>query len=359
MLLQSRLLAETVQFAATDAVLVLNSAADPFVSVLQQRLQGGRLLLAEDNIATLKMVASSARVPSVRTLPFHDYILQSEGESVDVAVMNLLYQPSNAWMLYGLRAAFHALKPGGRLYIVGAKERGVLTMARHMERLFGNKETLVISKGQRVILSRKLVREVAVQVGGEEERAEKGDEDGMLHVFADSKLDEGTELLLATLQIQPTDVALDLGCGAGYIGLHIAHVATQGAVTMVDVSLAAVAASQEAVRRSGLTNIVVLPSDGIEAVSEQRFDLVATNPPFHQGGIQTTETAERFIREAAIVLRPEGRFYLVANRFLKYETTLQSCFRHVTEVAGNTRYKVLQATSPSEKRMVAEKKAQK
>ena len=57
----------------------------------------------------------------------------------------------------------------------------------------------------------------------------------------------------------------------------------------------------------------------------------------------STEIAERFIREASHVLRPGGRFYLVANRFLKYEPTLRAHFKKVEEVAGNPRFKVLRA----------------
>jgi 16S rRNA (guanine1207-N2)-methyltransferase len=89
-----------------------------------------------------------------------------------------------------------------------------------------------------------------------------------------------------------------------------------------------------------------LPSDGAQSVLEQRFDLVVTNPPFHHGGIQTTAIAEHFIRQAAQVLRPGGRFYLVANRFLKYEPVLHAHFNTVEEVGGNTRFKVVRALLP-------------
>ena len=58
-------------------------------------------------------------------------------------------------MIYGLQVAAYALKPGGRLYVVGAKDRGVLSIAKRMQSLFGNLETLVISKGQRVVCSHK------------------------------------------------------------------------------------------------------------------------------------------------------------------------------------------------------------
>src|SRR5205823_8272771 len=90
-------------------------------------------------------------------------------------------------------------------------------------------------------------------------------------VFAQGKLDEGTRLLIEALQVQPADEALDIGCGAGYLGLHIARQASQGHVTMVDASLATVALAQRNIADSGLPNIDVLPSDGAHAVLSQRF----------------------------------------------------------------------------------------
>lgn len=328
-MLQSCLLCDTVQLAANDTVLVLNSAADPFVTFARQQLRSGEVILAEDNITTLPPYA---KVANIRHVAFHDYILHSSTTSVDVAVLNLLYQPSKAWVLYGLQVAAFALKQGGRLYVTGAKDRGILSIGKHMQELFGHAETLVISKGHRVLCSR--LSHLATR-------------EGVIHqaptLFADSKLDEGTRLLLEAMEVRVTDEALDIGCGAGFVGLHIARLAQKGQVTMVDASLAAVATSQQAVEESGLTHIQVLPSNGTQAVQTQRFDLVATNPPFHQGGIQTIEIAESFIRGAAQVLRPQGRFYLVANRFLKYEPTLKANFKQVEEVSGTTRFKVLRA----------------
>ncbi len=331
-MLHSSLLYDSVQFAAEDHILVLNSAADPFVSLASRRLTTGQLLLAEDNIAVLGTLPQSSPA-RVQHVAYHDYILHHPPATMDTAVMNIIYQPANSWMLYGLQVAAFALKPLGRLYLSGPKDRGIVTMAKRMKEVFGNVETLTISKGQRVLCSRKRegfsVDPAAIVP---------------LRVFAESKLDEGTRHLLDVIEVRATDQALDLGCGAGFIGLHIARLASSGQVTMVDASLAAVAAAQQSVQQQGLTNVRVLPSNGAQAVFEQRFSLVATNPPFHQGGIQTLQIAERFIREAAQVLAPGGRFYLVANRFLKYEPTLNACFKHVQEVGGDTRYKVLLAT---------------
>ncbi len=333
MLLQSCLLCDTVQLAAHNSVLILNSAADNFVRQVVQNENIEMLLLAEDNIAAARAVERSSlnRKTALQHTAFHNYLSHHQPGTIDVAVMNLLYQPGTAWVVHGLQIAAYALRLGGLLYVTGAKDRGILSTAKRMQTIFGNVETLQISKGQRVVCARKLTdRPLAEPIQD-------------VAVFASSKLDEGTRHLLAALEVYTTDKALDIGCGAGFLGLHIARLATRGSVTMIDVSLAAVAVAQRAAEQSGLTNVHVLPSDGTEAVRDQRFDLVVTNPPFHQGGIQTLEIAERFIREAAQVLQPQGRFYLVANRFLKYEPTLQAHFKRVQEVSGDTRYKVMRA----------------
>ena len=373
-MLQSRLLADTVQLAPAQHVLFLNSAANPFVTTTVRHLSTGVIILAEDNIAALHTAVKEARggassttaTDNLRYVAFHEYTQHESAATMDVAIMDLLYQPNNAWMIHGLALAAYALKAGGRLYVVGAKERGILTMAKRMQAIFSNVETLAISKGHRVVSSRasnhqrnrffaalRMTEQAALRMTEQNEQQPENRLEDMLSneaIFAQGKLDEGTSLLVEVLgmplAVQPADEALDIGCGAGYLGLQIARLASQGRVTMVDASLLTVAVAQRTIDTTGLTNIRVLPSDGTQAVLEQRFDLVVTNPPFHHGGIQTTTIAERFIREAAQILRPHGRFYLVANRFLKYEPVLHSYFKMVEEVGGNTRFKVLRATLP-------------
>lgn len=334
-MLQS-LLTQIVRCAVDEHTLVLNSAADSCVPLLAQQLSAGELLLAEDNVAACEQARTAIQrqgktYTRLRHVPFHEYLMHEAPATMDVAVMNILYQPSNAWIYYGVRLAAYALKSGGRLYIEGAKNRGILSLGKRVREMFGNLETLEISKGQRVICARK--SELNVQEIGAPDLAP----------FAAGRMDEGTRLLLEALEVRVTDIALDPGCGAGFIGAFIAERAPRGHATLLDASLASVAAARRLLEERGLTNAQALASDGLQAVREQRFDLIATNPPFHVGGIQTTAIAERFIREAAQVLRPRGRFYLVANRFLKYEPALRSCFGTVEEVSGNTRFKVLRA----------------
>src|SRR6266702_72713 len=332
-MLHSSLLHETVQLSINDRVLILNSAADPFVLEAPQRLSAGELILAEDNLASLQqfnnLVGADVSRPSpimnvntkiqqslgadlscpppiyrpqlrVRHIPFHEYTLHEAPATIDVAILNILYQPSNTWMIYGIQVASYALKPGGHLYVVGAKDRGVLSIAKRMQSLFGNLETLVISKGQRVVCSHvennsldlhsqeglphtnatsDAQNVVAPLAGARPHTNATSDTQNVVAplagarltnpipdllptTFAEGKLDEGTRLLVDALEVHATDIALDIGCGAGYLGMHIAHVASKGHVTMVDASLVAVDAARNMGERSGMTNVQVLASDG-------------------------------------------------------------------------------------------------
>ena len=160
MTLQPHLLNDTIQISPEDHILMLNSASDPYVPVAAQQLTTGTITLAEDNIASLhEAEQQSLLFHNLRHIPFHEYTLKEPPATMDIAIMNLLYQPAKAWMIYAIQLAAYALKPGARLYVIGAKDRGILSIAKQMEEIFGNVETLLISKGHRVISSRK--KEVA------------------------------------------------------------------------------------------------------------------------------------------------------------------------------------------------------
>src|SRR5207244_8405264 len=69
-MLHSSLLHTNVKLAIDDRVLILNSAADPFVLEAPQRLSAGELILAEDNLASLQQFnkfvgANVSRLPPI------------------------------------------------------------------------------------------------------------------------------------------------------------------------------------------------------------------------------------------------------------------------------------------------------
>jgi 16S rRNA (guanine1207-N2)-methyltransferase len=78
---------------------------------------------------------------------------------------------------------------------------------------------------------------------------------------------------------------------------------------------------------------------------DRRFDVVITNPPFHQGVGVDYEVACQFVRDATRVLRPGGRLFLVANRFLRYGDLIREVFGNVDTAHADHRYHVLTAVA--------------
>ena len=79
------------------------------------------------------------------------------------------------------------------------------------------------------------------------------------------------------------------------------------------------------------------------------YDAVVMNPPFHTGREGDPDLGRAFITAARRCLRPKGTVYMVANRHLPYETTLEQCFAKVLELPGNGRFKLFQASRPKRK----------
>lgn len=138
-------------------------------------------------------------------------------------------------------------------------------------------------------------------------------------VFATNRLDAGTRLLLQALEAAPAPErgqrALDLGCGSGIIASWLAR--RGWAVTATDVSASAVASAALTARANGLT-VDARQSVGLEALSPGSVDLIACNPPFHQGAAKDSTPTLALLREAGTALAPGGHLWVVYNSHLPY-----------------------------------------
>jgi 16S rRNA (guanine1207-N2)-methyltransferase len=57
-----------------------------------------------------------------------------------------------------------------------------------------------------------------------------------------------------------------------------------------------------------------------------------------------------FVATAAHILSNSGQLWMVANRHLPYEESLNASFGMVTDLGGDTRFKLFHAARPSRKR---------
>ena len=79
------------------------------------------------------------------------------------------------------------------------------------------------------------------------------------------------------------------------------------------------------------------------------LDHVISNPPFHTSRKADAALGAAFITQAARLLAPSGSLWLVANRHLPYEQTLDAAFAEVTPLPGPGAYKLIQARKPRQR----------
>ncbi len=237
-----------------------------------------------------------------------------------------------------LRLGVAMLCPGGRLVFVGATREGVRAALQDATELCGSAGIVSRKGGYHAGVT--YAPQASLPLPTVDLDRYEIELDGLptlvrsyAGVFAHDRLDAGAAALIEAMQIEAGTGVLDLGCGTGLISL--AALRRGAAVTATDVSARAVISTQETLaanrptlgRPSGEPQIHLCM--GAAAVHSSSVDTVVTNPPFHRGHSIALDVAQLFVQEAARVLKPGGRLFLVANNFLNYRPWLG---HHLTAV---------------------------
>jgi 16S rRNA (guanine1207-N2)-methyltransferase len=253
------------------------------------------------------------------------------------------------------------LRHGGRLLVGGANDVGAKPAAKLVARCMGHARVLAQGGGQRVFDA---VRGEACDLTLLRELVAPWDDPEAMQalswhvaghpahvftrpgVFSWEHIDEASAILADVMTPEDATDVLDLGCGAGVLGVALAHRAPNARVTLVDADSDAVRCAERTMRETGHAAFRVLASDVTSAVADDRFDLVVSNPPFHDGKQVDLALSRRFVEEAFVVLRRGGRLQLVANRTLPYEGELERVFGNRRTLHDGVRFKVLEARRP-------------
>lgn len=155
-------------------------------------------------------------------------------------------------------------------------------------------------------------------------------------VFSKGAIDQGSRLLIETMEIKPNDSVLDLGCGYGPIGIVAAYLARQGEAILIDANIRAVRLSEANIKLNRLNNAQALLSDGLEAVRGKKFTVIVSNPPASAG----IEIFEEFCQGAFRQLATGGKLYFVTQSRLKeaVKRTFQKHFGNFTIAKRDAKY---------------------
>ena len=163
-------------------------------------------------------------------------------------------------------------------------------------------------------------------------------------LFSPRGADAGTLSMVSAVELESGQKLLDLGCGAGLVGIAAAKVLGEENVWMTDVDPAAVRCAAENAKRNGVENVHLCCGDALDAVDASGFDWILSNPPYHAD----FSVAKKFIEKGFNRLKLGGKLVMVVKRELWYRNKLTTIFGGVRmqEIGG---YFVFTAEKRSER----------
>jgi 16S rRNA (guanine1207-N2)-methyltransferase len=240
-------------------------------------------------------------------------------------------------------AAAAALKPGGLLVLDGAKTDGIDSLYRALRGRLTGTDTLTKAHG-RMFWGRPgadLLTDLAPRPATPD-----GFQTGP-GVFSADGVDPGSAALAAALPPKLPRRIADLGAGWGWLSAQILTHEGVETLDLVESDHIALTAA-----RANVTDprARFVWADALAWRPDAPLDAVVMNPPFHTGRAGDPKLGQAFITAAARVLGPQGQLWLVANRHLPYEATLEARFRDVEALTGTSAFKILHASRPIQTR---------
>jgi 16S rRNA (guanine1207-N2)-methyltransferase len=130
-------------------------------------------------------------------------------------------------------------------------------------------------------------------------------------VFSKNEVDFGTRLLIESFEMPNIEgKVLDVGCGYGPIGLAVAKEDPARQVIMVDVNERAVELSKLNAKQNSITNVSVYQSNLFEAIENEIFSVILSNPPIRAGKKVVHQIFELSYKH----LQPQGELWIVIQK---------------------------------------------
>jgi 16S rRNA (guanine1207-N2)-methyltransferase len=266
--------------------------------------------------------------------------------NTDVAL--LIPSKSRQQTLGWMAEAMTNLVDGGKLIVSCANAHGARSYEKALKELTGNIGSSSKSKC-RLFSTRKsatLDMELTQQwIADAQPRQVKTH--GLISqpgLFSWEKPDIGSQLLLKYLPETLHGRGMDLCCGYGLLSEQLLK--TSPDIEMLYLVEADRLALQCAGQNTKSWQEKVEPH-WLDAAADPlplKLDWVVCNPPFHRGQAQDVPLGQTIIANGCKSLKRGGRLYMVANRKLPYETTLDRMLMNHRTIVQEQGFKVIEGT---------------
>ncbi len=265
-----------------------------------------------------------------------DFSDLSQGYSSAIVVMPRSKARAHAM----IAAVSELLVPGGALWIDGNKTDGIDSVLKELRGLAAIAEQHNKAHGRIFRIDRPdgdwLPDDWAAAP-----RLIEGGFTTLPGVFSADAVDAGSALLAAHLPPRLPTRIVDLGAGWGWLSKQI--LSREGVETLHLVE------ADHAALESARINVSdprarFYWSDARDFKLPDPVNGIIMNPPFHDGRAAEPQLGAAFIASAARLLTTAGRLWMVANRHLPYEAALKDHFARVSEIGGDARFKIIEAT---------------
>jgi len=159
-------------------------------------------------------------------------------------------------------------------------------------------------------------------------------------VFGYKKIDEGSKLLASTFKKSVRGKVLDIGCGSGFLSAYLSYFSPNAFFTLLDNNFYALISSKHTMQTNN-NKSKILMSDLYSNVSD-KFDLIISNPPFHNDLKKDFSMIKKIISESIKYLKYKGELRFVINSCFNFENLLKKTFKKYTIIEKTNKYKVYQ-----------------
>lgn len=280
--------------------------------------------------------------------------LRARGAAVSVAIEHVEPVASIVFCHRAKAASFAVLAealqktvPGGLVAIEGAKTDGIEPIVKALKKRFYGVEAYSKSHGKLAWLTRPETLPDLTDWDLTPTRL-AGDFTTYPGVFSADGVDKGSDLLAQHLPALKGAVA-DFGAGWGFLSRHILRTEAVRTLDLVEADHLAL----QAARLNVTDPRVQFHWADMATFTGGPYDAVVSNPPFHTTRTPTPQLGQMFITRAAKSLTQKGEFWMVANRNLPYEQTLETLFAQVETITQTGGFKVICARRPKSQKQAS------